>query len=308
MPLDHWRNEHVKHAVTLIAWASLTALVPTAFGESSASSRFLGGAVPEDIPSPLSQMAHWAAARDSLATTEQLDLPHHFDWREQEDGSYMPAIETQGDCGSCVSIAAVAALEAQLNIACRSPDRPFALSHQYFFSCGGGSCKSGWKLSDAVTFMTAHGVPDAGCLPYLAGDRGGDDVPCDMACSDAAARLVQGIVTQRPTAGYIDVPVIKKALQHGPLLANLILFEDLRQHKTGVYRHKTGLQLGSHAVVLVGWDDDDKAWIARNSWGEDWGENGYFRIAWDDTSLPGRYTWSFDVSSAKSRGACSLPR
>ena len=40
------------------------------------------------------------------------------------------------------------------------------------------------------------------------------------------------------------------------------------------------------AVVLVGWDEPEQAWILRNSWGTDWGEDGYMRIRYG-TSMVG---------------------
>ncbi|NDG26961.1 MAG: hypothetical protein EB120_07290 [Proteobacteria bacterium] len=57
--------------------------------------------------------------------------------------------------------------------------------------------------------------------------------------------------------------------------------------------------MGGHAITLIGYDDSAKAWIVRNSWGEDWGEKGYFRIAYDDASGVGNQTWGLEVPSAK---------
>jgi C1A family cysteine protease len=42
--------------------------------------------------------------------------------------------------------------------------------------------------------------------------------------------------------------------------------------------------LGGHAVCAVGYDDAAKRVLVRNSWGTDWGMNGYFTIPYDYVS------------------------
>ena len=57
-------------------------------------------------------------------------------------------------------------------------------------------------------------------------------------------------------------------------------------YKKGVYQHTTGDELGGHAVRLLGWGVDTdsntgaetKYWLLANSWNEDWGEQGFFRV------------------------------
>lgn len=77
-------------------------------------------------------------------------------------------------------------------------------------------------------------------------------------------------------------------VNNGPMVIAFEVYPDFQQYKGGIYKH-TGLtntfnpfELTNHAVLLVGYGVDvesgDKYWIVKNSWGSDWGENGYFRI------------------------------
>jgi len=50
--------------------------------------------------------------------------------------------------------------------------------------------------------------------------------------------------------------------------------------------------MAGHAMLVVGYDDNDKTWLARNSWGEDFGEKGYCRIPYE---LANRYVWNDEL-------------
>lgn len=79
-------------------------------------------------------------------------------------------------------------------------------------------------------------------------------------------------------------------MTRGPLLAGMAVYPDFEEYdaKTQIYVHKhdpTQRLLGGHAVMIVGWGTETSSsgkrtdyWICKNSWGEDWGDDGYFRV------------------------------
>ena len=66
----------------------------------------------------------------------------------------------------------------------------------------------------------------------------------------------------------------------GPVEAGFTVFEDFLTYKSGVYQHKTGSRLGGHAIKILGWGVENgvKYWLVANSWNEDWGDKGFFKI------------------------------
>merc|ERR1719253_2345444 len=79
---------------------------------------------------------------------------------------------------------------------------------------------------------------------------------------------------------------IKEELVKGPLVMSFEPKEDFMYYKNGVYKsganviHQEWEQV-DHAVLLIGYGEVDgqKYWSLQNSWGNDWGEAGFFRMA-----------------------------
>jgi len=96
-------------------------------------------------------------------------------------------------------------------------------------------------------------------------------------------------------------------VKNGPMSVSFEVYHDFMQYKGGIYQH-TGLkdrynpfEMTNHAVLLVGYGVDKKSgmkfWIVKNSWGESWGENGYFRIrrGTDECSIESIAVESFPI-------------
>jgi len=91
---------------------------------------------------------------------------------------------------------------------------------------------------------------------------------------------------------------IKQSLLDGfPVIFGFKVFESFESQSTA----STGIMtmpvdgekmLGGHAVVVVGFDDNKKMFIVRNSWGEQWGENGYFYMPYQYMTTPD-YTFDY---------------
>lgn len=67
------------------------------------------------------------------------------------------------------------------------------------------------------------------------------------------------------------------------MVGALKVYADLFNYRGGIYERTTDIgKMGGHAIKIVGWgfckDYNVFYWIIQNSWGTDWGEDGFFRI------------------------------
>jgi len=69
-------------------------------------------------------------------------------------------------------------------------------------------------------------------------------------------------------------------MTNGPVGAAFTVYADFPTYKSGVYHHVSGSQLGGHAIKIIGWgvESGTPYWLVANSWNEDWGSNGFFKI------------------------------
>jgi cathepsin C len=90
--------------------------------------------------------------------------------------------------------------------------------------------------------------------------------------------------------------MMKEIYENGPIVAALNATPELYYYSHGIFQSKVKKTEGkdekgirpweytNHAVVVIGWgveyvnDDPVKFWILKNSWGNTWGEKGYFKL------------------------------
>lgn len=231
-----------------------------------------------------------------------------FDWRNFNHQNYVSPVRSQGICGSCVAFAMTSALETQNNIASNVPNLNSILSPEALFTCGGASCQGSLSPVKAIEFLRQTGAPDEACAPHQMGATG-QAMSCGSICSDSGMRSLKITSFSRPSDGsHFDIYAVKEAVKRGPLVSLMRIYSDILAYHGGVYRHVSQDELGSHAVVIVGFDDSKKAWIIKNSWGTSWGENGFGYIAYDDLDTAvGTATWSMDLPENQDRTFISSP-
>ena len=204
------------------------------------------------------------------------EIPPNFDWREK---NIMTPVKHQMNLGSCGVFAAVAVFESLIK---KKTGKTVDLSEQQVINGSQDFVPSGISSVDAMKYIKQHGLVLEERLPYQ--DKKSEimpDGPADYILTD-----YHYVQTDKLTlAGKIKT--IKQAvLEYGPVATNMIFYQDLDRYKRGIYVYdgKSDEQ-GGHWVVIIGWKDDPDVmnggyWICRNSWGPEWGENGYFKIAY----------------------------
>jgi C1A family cysteine protease len=230
-----------------------------------------------------------------------------WDWRDVNGVNWLGSMMDQGNCGSCVAFAAVTTLEAQYKISAGLAWLDPKFSPQQLFNCGGGSCGYGWQLPSVAKMLKKNGVVDAACSPYESGVTGADIQCSKNLCENQIERTYKIYDYNSPSSWGGSMAAVKAALKKGPLITGMTVYEDFMMYSSGIYKSVSKKRVGGHAVSIVGFNDVERYWVIKNSWGKDWGEQGFARISYDDKSGIGESSYAFNLQPEKSYLSISYP-
>lgn len=222
------------------------------------------------------------------SATKPVALPAHVDLR-----ALMSPVEDQGDLGSCTANAIAGAMEYLENVA-RSKSGPHIVSstgvtmpdftdisrlfiyYQERKLEGTVGQDAGAEIRDGVKVCAKIGACDERLWPYVISRF--RSAPSRQAIADAAKRKI------REYRRIVGMSALRSCLAEGfPVVFGFTVYESFESEevaRTGVVPmpKENERELGGHAVLAVGYDDPSRMLIVRNSWGEAWGDKGYFRM------------------------------
>jgi C1A family cysteine protease len=147
------------------------------------------------------------------------------------------------------------------------------LSEQQFVDCAGGSygnegCNGGDETV-AMQYAMKYAVELEDTYPYTA-----EDDSCAWKKTDGKV-----LVTKVNVVPPNNAQQLLAAIAQAPVTVAVEADTDFQFYNGGVLNDPDcGTNL-DHAILAVGYDQKGGYYIVRNSWGEDWGENGYIRLA-----------------------------
>ncbi|XP_047341060.1 senescence-specific cysteine protease SAG39-like [Impatiens glandulifera] len=203
-------------------------------------------------------------------------MPTEVDWRKK--GAVTP-VKRQGNCGCCWAFSAVAAIEGITQI---KTGNLINLSEQELVDCdiyGPDKGCGGGLMSHAFEFAINNGgLTSESNYPY----QGTDQDTCK-----------QNLITNNVATitGYENVPpnsesALQQAVSYQPVSVAIDADgSEFRFYSGGVYTGESCSTNLNHGVTVVGYgvteEDGTKYWLVKNSWGDNWGEEGYVRMARD---------------------------
>lgn len=237
--------------------------------------------------------------RDNVSSFRQFnntitEVPKEFSWKDK-----MSKPRSQGSCGSCYAVSTLSMLEARIRK--NYPD----LVNKYFSDTNELSLSSKHALKCSVYNQGCDGGYAYLVMKFfnefeMLLDKCYDRSSCGKKCKDANLEKLQLSVKNYHYIGgsygkCSEEAILNEVYQNGPIVVSFEPDYSFMFYKSGIYfspnnnwmtnnLSKPEWQKVDHSVVLVGWGEEIvegkavKYWLLQNSWGSNWGENGYFKL------------------------------
>ncbi|KAK0577737.1 hypothetical protein LWI29_037748 [Acer saccharum] len=216
------------------------------------------------------------------------NLPEKLNWTEK---GAVTAVKNQSNCDGCWAFSTIAVLEGAYYLTTNKKEL-VELSVQQLIDCSTATCTNYSDGSDPICNKGCGGGQRLLAFEYIKEKAGGvvkaDDYNftgetdnCKLSNNDknfVASVSEYGIIPldEDQYAAYLE--------KHGPLAVSTAI-DIYQSYISGVmcpHKEYSSNEITAHAVTLVGYDNSTDArefqWIVKNSYGEDWGEFGYFRL------------------------------
>ena len=254
------------------------------------------------IPSPndLSHLEQLPVEGLLSLDTADPTLLESFDWRESND---VTPVKYQGSCGTCWIFGTTSVLESAVLI---GEDSEYDFSEQsvalcvdrswfYLYNSRRDPCNAGGNSYMASEVFIKKGTVLESCNPYDT-----DDLYCDGSCECDTCEAIKKVDGYRlVTNDGSQIDVIKNAVYNqGPVTVAFYYTTEGKYSDEDlgtIYDYYPCTGYANHLVSIVGWNDDvphpdpdhtgTGAWIVKNSWGPDWGNEGFFYLAYDSSCV-----------------------
>ncbi len=215
-----------------------------------------------------------AAAPQFSSNVSSEKLPSKVDLRK-----YMTPVEQQGTIGSCTANSCAGAYEYLIN---RNEGHFYDISRLFLYynsRCMNGqqNVDMGAPLGNVLKCLSETGVCSEELWPYITNKV--FIKPPQNAYDEAKNRTISKY-EYVPT----DLNTWKSVLAEGyPIIFGANLFQAFQQPRNGriPMPNQNEYSTGAHAMLCVGYSDPDQVFIVRNSWGHQWGDNGYCYFPYD---------------------------